>query len=104
MIWFYERINGCWYLVHKSVATWASLRHIAGPILAGCIGVAVLPPITPLEPPQRPVREEAPMPALDPGLSAKAYLRPDARPVPEPGAVWALAVGVAGLVLVRRVP
>ena len=111
-------IHGCkvWVKVTSDYATWASLRHIAGPLVGCGVASAVIPPAyhrTPLPPFPERVREAVPVPApvyyppgaLDNGPAPTIdYRRYDVPPVPvpEPNGLAVLAVGLGAVWWTRR--
>ena len=115
--WMLKWIAGCqtWVRVTTDHATWASLRHIAGPLVGCGVAIAIIPPSyhrTPLPPFPERQREATPVPApvyyppgsLDNGPEVVphrplVYVPPV--PVPEPSGMALLAVGV-GLIFWRR--
>ncbi len=116
--WMLKIIHGCqtWVRVTSDLATWAALRHVAGPLVGCGVAIAVIPPAyerTPLPPFPERVREASPVPApvyyppgsLDNGPAPTVdYRRYDAPPVPvpEPPTLAMFAMGVGLIVWKRR--
>lgn len=117
--WMLKIIHGCqtWVRVTTDYATWASLRHVAGPLVGCGVAIAVIPPAyerTPLAPFPERLREATPVPApafyyppgsLDNGPEVVprrplVYVPPV--PVPEPSALAVLAVGLGAVWWKRR--
>ena len=107
-------IHGCyvWVRTTSDYTTWASLKHVVGPLVACGVAIAVIPPAherTPLAPFPERVREAAPVPrsqvyyppgALDnrpaPAVDYRRYDVPPV-PVPEPSGMAVLAVGLGAM-------
>lgn len=117
--WMLKWVAGCqtWVKVTTDHATWAALRHIAGPLVGCGVAIAVIPPAyerTPLPPFPERVREATPVPApafyyppgaLDNGPAPTVdYRRYDVppTPVPEPSGMAVLAVGLGAVWWIRR--
>lgn len=115
--WTLKWIAGCqtWVRVTTDWATWASLRHVAGPMVA-CGVLAAIPPAherMPLPPFPERAREATPMPPSSvyypPGsldnrpeiVSRRPLVYVPPVPVPEPHALAIFALGV-GLIFWKR--
>ena len=107
MMTYLERINGCWAWVSDTYEHWLMLRHIAGPIVLGCVQAVQPVPCPPSQfyyPPgweaeyvpdgyeTQPVVAFIPLPK-----TVKA-----ATNMPEPSGALVLLAGAAGLVWVQR--
>ena len=105
----------CWHWVTTDWTIWASLKHVAGPLVGCGVAIAVIPPSyhrTPLPPFPERVREATPVPApvyyppgaLDNGpevVPPRPLIYVPPTPVPEPSALAMFALGV-GLIFWKR--
>ena len=116
--WAIKIINGCrtWARVTTDYAIWASLPHVAAAIVGGCVVAAIIPPAY-HHPPMQPMPEGADMPTPSPDLiyyppgspsngpdiPRPVVYVPPAVPAPEPAGLLMLVVGIAGIVMARRI-
>ena len=102
---YLERINGCWAWVSDTYEHWLTLRHIAGPIVLGCVQAVQPVPCPPSQFYYPPGWRE---PYTPPGYETQPVLvfLPAPKvvtPVPEPSGVLVLLVGAAAVYLIRRI-
>ena len=125
-----KMIAGClrWVRVTTDYATWASLRHVAVPVVGACVAIAVIPPAyhpTPMPPAPPPIeRVYAPPgstiyyppghPDNGPDVPRQVDYQPhheeppvwcppdQPTPVPEPATLAIFGAGIVALGIVRR--